>query len=149
MAKREMKDEAKKRMLQHLKKMMSDGMHSGMEEGMKKVTIMSDSEDGLERGIDKAKEIMEKRESMMDDEYEEMEDKNRMKKRESMMDYEGDEYEKMKDKNRMKKMRGDRYADGGYKTTQTSKSLGEGKAYYNDPKKRYLKELKDKRNAQK
>lgn len=67
----DLKTKAKKTMLEQLKKMMSDEMHSPISESiknkdMKKVTVMSDSEDGLEEGLEKAKEIMEKKDMMED-----------------------------------------------------------------------------------
>ena len=59
-----MKKEARKKMLQELKKMMGDDMHEGMKEKMKdmqKVTVASDSKEGLEEGLSKAQEILKKR----------------------------------------------------------------------------------------
>lgn len=65
------KKEAKMKMLKELKKMMQNDMYEGMGEGMKKVTVMSDSEKGLEEGLSKAEEILRKRMKMK---HEDMED---------------------------------------------------------------------------
>lgn len=53
-----MKKEARKKMLKKLKGMMRDDMHGDKMEGMKKVTVMSDSKEGLEKGLSKAQKIM-------------------------------------------------------------------------------------------
>lgn len=99
---KKMKNEARKKMLKELSGMMHDDMHEGMGDkmkSMKKVTVMSDSKDGLKKGLSKAQEIMEKRKS----------------------DF---EHGGMK-----KKMKGDSYEDGGMKTTEAPESLGEGDGY--------------------
>lgn len=57
----DMKNEAKKKMLQELKKMSTDmmgGELKGKMANMKKVTVASDSEKGLEKGLDKAKDMI-------------------------------------------------------------------------------------------
>lgn len=60
---------AKKEMLDHLSGLMKDHMSSGL----KKVTVASDSPEGLEKGLEKAKEIVEKKEVPdMEDEAEDM-----------------------------------------------------------------------------
>jgi len=50
--------EAKKKMLKELKSMMRDDYYSPMKDDMKKITVMSDSEEGLKEGLSKAEEIM-------------------------------------------------------------------------------------------
>ena len=67
-----MKDKmmAKREMLKELKKAMMDDDDVGMAEkleGMKKVTVASDTKEGLEEGLDKAQEILKKRKAMMED----------------------------------------------------------------------------------
>lgn len=61
------KKEARKRMLKKMKKEASDDIYSPMKENMSKVTITSDSKEGLEKGLSKAQEILKKREEMMED----------------------------------------------------------------------------------
>lgn len=61
---------AKKEMLNHLSGMMKDHMS----EGLKKVTVASDSEEGLKKGLEKAEEIIEKKEMPSMEESEEMSD---------------------------------------------------------------------------
>lgn len=76
MAMDKMKD--KKEMLKMLKKQMKDmqygdmmnkDMEEGMEdmEGLKKVTVMSDTPEGLEEGLDTAEEILKEKMMMMKD----------------------------------------------------------------------------------
>lgn len=71
-----MKAEARKKMLQKLKKEMKKDKHdkSGMMDkmkDMKKVTVASDSSEGLMKGMDVAKKIMKKKaESDDGDDYE-------------------------------------------------------------------------------
>lgn len=60
----EMKSKAKRKMLEALKKEMMDMDHEGMSEKMK-VSVMSDSPEGLEEGLDKAKDLLKKRAEMM------------------------------------------------------------------------------------
>jgi hypothetical protein len=57
-----MEKEAKMHVMQHLHKMASDEMAQHLP-GMKKVSVMSDSPEGLEAGLDKAKELMHGQES--------------------------------------------------------------------------------------
>jgi len=90
------KKEAKMEMLKQLKKMMHEDMYDGMDEEMdkmgkmKKVTVMSDSKEGLEEGLSKAEQILKKK--MMDKEDMDMEDMD-MEEMMAMMDKEeGDEY---------------------------------------------------------
>lgn len=73
---------AKKEMLQKLSKMMNDEMYDGFSEPLKskkmsKVTVMSDSPEGLKKGLSKAEQLMEmkfgKKEDM-ESESSEMED---------------------------------------------------------------------------
>lgn len=68
------KMEAKLKLLKDLKKEMLGEMFGDKMEGLKKVTVASDSEEGLEEGLDKAQEIMKKRMDMMGYESEENED---------------------------------------------------------------------------
>jgi len=64
------KSNLKRKVLQQLKKaMMSDedfGDLGKKLKGNQKVTVMSDSKEGLEKGLDKAQEILKKRSSMME-----------------------------------------------------------------------------------
>lgn len=65
----EMKSKAKKEALKKMKdKYKSDRMEKMMPdmEEMKKVTVMSDSEEGLEEGLSKAQQIMKMKEGMKD-----------------------------------------------------------------------------------
>lgn len=62
MAKKDKKD-MKRMMLEKLKK----AMKSSDKGDMSKVTVMSDSEEGLEKGLSKAQEIMKKRTDVMSD----------------------------------------------------------------------------------
>lgn len=69
----EMKSKAKKDALKKMKeKFKSKRMEEMMPdmENMKKVTVMSDTEEGLEEGLSKAQKIMEMKEKMMGDEDE-------------------------------------------------------------------------------
>lgn len=55
---------AKKEMLQKLSKMMNEEMYDGFNEPLKskkmsKVTVMSDSPEGLKKGLSKAEQLME------------------------------------------------------------------------------------------
>ncbi len=63
--------EAKKKMLKELKKMMREDHYGPMEEDMQKVTVMSDSEEGLKEGLSKAEQIMKMKEEMSDDDSDE------------------------------------------------------------------------------
>ena len=62
------KKEAKMEMLKTLSKEMREMMGEGYGEKLKKVTVASDSEEGLEEGLDKAKEIMKAKGLLKDDE---------------------------------------------------------------------------------
>lgn len=64
-----MKKDARKKMLKKLKGAMKEDMFSPMKDKMQKVTVASDSAEGLEKGLSKAKELLEKKEDMMGDEY--------------------------------------------------------------------------------
>ena len=64
------KMEAKKKMLKELSKMMRDDYYDEPMKGMKKVTVASDTEEGLEKGLSKAEEILKKRKDMEEDEDE-------------------------------------------------------------------------------
>lgn len=71
----DMKNRAKSAMLKELSKTMSDDMNSPLKEmmgpkKMQKVTVMSDSKKGLEKGLSKAEQILKKKESMMSPEME-------------------------------------------------------------------------------
>jgi hypothetical protein len=70
MSKDKMKKEARTKMLKELKKAMRDDIHEPLREGMKglkKVTVASDSEEGLEEGLSKAQKILKKKEEMGED----------------------------------------------------------------------------------
>jgi hypothetical protein len=49
---------AKMTVLHHMKKVAEDMMKDHMGHGMKKVSVMSDSPEGLQHGLEKAKEMM-------------------------------------------------------------------------------------------
>jgi hypothetical protein len=69
-----MKSKARMKMLKKLKSKARDEMHEEpmkeLTKGMQKITIASDSKEGLEEGLDKAKEILKGRMKMMDDDDE-------------------------------------------------------------------------------
>jgi hypothetical protein len=66
-----MKKAARMKMLKKLKGKARDEMHEEpmkeLTKGMQKITIASDSREGLEEGLDKAKEILKGRMEMMHD----------------------------------------------------------------------------------
>lgn len=70
-----MKSKARMKMLKKLKSKARDDMHEEpmkeLTKGMQKITIASDSKEGLEKGLDKAKEILKGRMEMMDDDKDE------------------------------------------------------------------------------
>lgn len=80
--------EAKAAMAKELSDVLSGDLADGIK-GMKKITVASDSEEGLEEGLEKAKEVLEAQEDEsedseeMEDESEEMEDESEMKDVES------------------------------------------------------------------
>lgn len=70
-----MKQKAKKELLKDLKKLMMDDTFGDMGDSLKskkmqKVTVASPSEEGLEEGLSKAQQILQKRDAMMGDEEE-------------------------------------------------------------------------------
>jgi len=78
----DMKKKARIGMLKELSKEMADGQYGDLKEKMagkqlNKVTVMSDSPEGLKKGLSKAEEIMKKKSELMgesEDSDEEMED---------------------------------------------------------------------------
>jgi len=66
--------EAKAAMAKELSDVLSEDLAEGIK-GVKKVTVASDSEEGLEKGLEKAKQVLEAKEDM-DEESEEMEDES-------------------------------------------------------------------------
>jgi len=61
---------AKKDMLKKLKSMMKEDMLGGFSDSEKKpmkITVMSDSKEGLEKGLSMAEKIMKKKKMMMED----------------------------------------------------------------------------------
>lgn len=54
-----MMKQAKMGVLKHLSDMASEAMSGKLHDGLKKVSVASDTEEGLKKGIDKAKEIVE------------------------------------------------------------------------------------------
>ncbi len=64
-----MRKKARMKMLKELKKKSRDEMHEEpmkeLTKGMQKITIASDTREGLEEGLDKAKEILKGRMEMM------------------------------------------------------------------------------------
>lgn len=72
-----MKSDARKAMLKSLSKEMRGEIGKGYEDGglkdkLMKVTVASDSPEGVEKGLNKAEEIMKKRIGPMEDEAEDM-----------------------------------------------------------------------------
>lgn len=144
MAYGKMKKEARKKMLRELKNMMKDDMHEDMREkmkGMQKVTVASDSPEGLEMGLSKAQKILKKRKEM--DEYKDggyKESKDRTSEApdslgEGQGEYRGYKedpkpYDRKKpeywDHRKMKpaRMKGKYYKEGGYKQSkEVSKTM--------------------------
>jgi len=81
----DMKNRAKSEMLKELSKTMSDDQNSPLKDIMgkklQKVTVMSDSKKGLEKGLSKAEQILKKKEEMnpdmeMESSEDEMEDES-------------------------------------------------------------------------
>ena len=64
---KDMKKKAKMMLLKDLSKEMRGMMGDGYAEGMKKVTVASDSDEGLEEGLKKAGEIVEDSDEMIDE----------------------------------------------------------------------------------
>lgn len=62
----EMKKKAKMDMVRELRKLATDAMSNDMKD-MRKVSVMAKDEEGLKMGLDKAKEILKKKED--DEEY--------------------------------------------------------------------------------
>lgn len=58
------KMQAKKDILKNLKKEMASGDDLGLSGKMKKVTVMSDSDEGLNEGLSKAEQILQKRKKL-------------------------------------------------------------------------------------
>jgi len=63
-----MKKDVRKKMLKELKSAMKEDMYGPMKDGLQKVTVASDSEEGLEEGLSKAQQILEKRKEMLEGE---------------------------------------------------------------------------------
>ena len=62
-----LRKKAKMSSLKNLKKSMLEDMNEGLDSKMKeKVTVASDSKEGLEKGLDKAQEILKKRKEFKD-----------------------------------------------------------------------------------
>lgn len=53
------KVKAKMRVIHDLREMASDMMSEGLDEGLKKVTVASDDEEGLKEGLEMAEDIVE------------------------------------------------------------------------------------------
>ena len=62
--------DAKMSVVKDLQQMASDAMRTGLKGGLKKVTVASDSPEGLKAGLEKAEEIVEKKDEMEGDEEE-------------------------------------------------------------------------------
>jgi len=78
----DMKKEAKLSVLKELRKMASDMIGGDLKEGMNKVTVASDSKEGLKKGLEKAEDLMEQAPDMEEEledeemEYEDMEEES-------------------------------------------------------------------------
>jgi len=59
---------AKASMAQHLKEILAGDLHDGVKDSIQKVTVASDSEEGIEEGLEKAKDIFSKRSESSKDE---------------------------------------------------------------------------------
>ena len=60
---------AKLEVLQEISKLASEGLGSNLAAGMKKkVTVAADDTEGLKKGLDKAKEVLDEQEDMEDEE---------------------------------------------------------------------------------
>jgi hypothetical protein len=107
----EKKAKAKAEMLKELSKEMSDDMYSPMKDmigkkGMKKVSVMSDSPEGLEKGLSMAEKLMKlksEQKGMPSEEETEMEDESpEMEAQDELSDMSEDEmmalYELLKQK---------------------------------------------------
>ncbi len=107
----EKKAKAKAEMLKELSKEMSDDMYSPMKDmigkkGMKKVSVMSDSPEGLEKGLSMAEKLMKlksEQKGMPSEEETEMEDESpEMEARDELSEMSEDEmmamYELLKQK---------------------------------------------------
>jgi len=110
MKKNDKKYEAKMKALEELKSMMMSEDDMGIPESMQKITIASDSKEGLKEGLSKAEEIMNKRSSMMDDHGHDEEDMEEDEKSEDsyedmMEEGEYDEEHEEEMKEYMKKMK--------------------------------------------
>ena len=74
----DMKRKAKEGMLKELSKTMSEDMYSPLKEKkMQKITVASDSTEGLKKGLSKAEQILSKKKEMIGEESE-MEDSEDM-----------------------------------------------------------------------
>jgi hypothetical protein len=71
------KMEAKKAVIQELRQMAEEMMGGDLMEGMKKVTVASDSKEGLEEGLEKAKEILGEMPENEEENYDEEDEKNK------------------------------------------------------------------------
>jgi hypothetical protein len=102
----EKKSQAKASMLKELSKEMSDDMYSPMKDmlkkkGMKKVTVASDSPEGLERGLSMAEKLMKlktgesSKEEMPEDEYGSEEESPEMEAADEMSEMSPEEMEAM------------------------------------------------------
>ena len=117
-----MKKKALKESLKELKKMMRDDSYEPMQEKLQKVTVMSDSPEGLKEGLSKAEEILEKRKAMFDEGEEE--------------DEESDEGLDMSEMLERAREASEDYYEGGVKPMEASEDLGEGEAYEEDDDKK-------------
>lgn len=70
----DMKKDAKLSVLKHLREMASGMMGDDLKSGMKKVTVASDSTEGLKEGLNKAEDVVEDMPEGMDDEMYSQED---------------------------------------------------------------------------
>lgn len=75
----DMMNKAKLDVLKQIRQIASKAMQDDMKtKGLKKVTVASDSLEGLEAGLEKAKAILDDKAEMAPDEYEEMMDQEAM-----------------------------------------------------------------------
>jgi len=88
----EMSKKAKKEMIKMLKQSMRDSSYGDMKDGLKKVTVASDSAEGLEEGLSKAQEILKKRFEAMGMDPDEMKEEDEYSEKDKD-EYEEDEYE--------------------------------------------------------
>jgi hypothetical protein len=122
---KDMAKKAKKEMIKMLKKSMRDDAYGEMGEGLKKVTVASDSMEGLEEGLSKAEQILKKRFEDMGMDPEEMEDREEESMEEEEMLEEEMPEEEIDKIRKKKEKKPDEHADGGLEEMDYDEEQGE------------------------